>query len=343
MTRIGMVLTIVVLALVFARDPAAAQTAMGFASYGGAYQDAQRKVMLEPAGKAFNVTFTEGQLFGVGPVREQVKSGQVKWDIAVLSLPDAAIASKEGLVEPLDYAVIDARGLAKEMAHRDFVCQNYTSNIIGWNSTKLAGPAPQTWAEFFDTAKFPGMRALRNRAITSLEIVLLADGVAPDKLYPLDVDRGFRFLEKHRASIGTFWTSGAQPAELVKTGKADLVHIWSGRAVAAQREGVPVQFHYNQGLLGADCLVVPKGAPQKALAMKVVATFLDPGRQAELAKLLDYGPTNPRALEVGMTKEEAARMNSSPENIRTQVLIDPWWWAENGARVEARWAEFLKK
>ena len=27
----------------------------------------------------------------------------------------------------------------------------------------------------------------------------------------------------------------------------------------------------------------------------------------------------------------------------TQVLIDPWWWAENGARVEARWAEFVKK
>src|SRR4029453_11219446 len=90
MTRMRMVLTIVVLALVFTRGPAAAQTAMGFASYGGAYQDAQRKVMLEPAGKAFNVTFTEGQLFGVGPVREQVKSGQVKCDIEGLSPPHAA-------------------------------------------------------------------------------------------------------------------------------------------------------------------------------------------------------------------------------------------------------------
>jgi putative spermidine/putrescine transport system substrate-binding protein len=342
MRRIGMAVTVVALGLVLAAH-AGAQTSLGFASYGGAYQDAQRKVLLDPAGKALNATFTEGQLFGVGPVRDQVKAGQVKWDIAVLSLPDAAIASKEGLVEPLDYGVIDARGLTKEMAHKDFLCLNYTSNIIAWNAAKFAGGAPQTWADFFDTARFPGARALRNRAITSLEIALLADGVAPDTLYPLDVDRGFRFLEKHRGSIGTFWTAGAQPADLVKTGKVELTHIWSGRAVAAQREGVPIQFHYNQGILGADCVVVPKGAPQKALAMKVIATFVDPARQAELAKLLDYGPTNARALEVGMTKDEAARMNSSPQNIRTQVLIDPWWWAENGARVEARWAEFVKK
>src|SRR6185369_809440 len=124
MRRIGMAVTVLALGLVLAGTVsvlglaahAGAQTSLGFASYGGAYQDAQRKVLLDPAGKALNATFTEGQLFGVGPVRDQVKAGQVKWDIAVLSLPDAAIASKEGLVEPLDYGVIDAQGLTKEMA-----------------------------------------------------------------------------------------------------------------------------------------------------------------------------------------------------------------------------------
>ncbi len=38
----------------------------------------------------------------------------------------------------------------------------------------------------------------------------MADGVAPDALYPLDVDRAFRKLEQIKPHIAVWWTSGGQ-------------------------------------------------------------------------------------------------------------------------------------
>ena len=63
--------------------------------------------------------------------------------------------------------------------------------------------------------KFPGRRALRNHPIATLEAALMADGVAPDKLYPLDVDRAFKKLEEikpqHHGVVDLGRAIGAAP------------------------------------------------------------------------------------------------------------------------------------
>ena len=52
-----------------------------------------------------------------------------------------------------------------------------------------SGKFPTNFKEFWDVEKFPGRRALRPRVSEMLEIALVADGVEPSKLYPLDVER----------------------------------------------------------------------------------------------------------------------------------------------------------
>src|SRR5258705_369542 len=51
---------------------------------------------------------------------------------------------------------------------------------------KFPNGGPQSWADFWDVKKFPGTRSLYNNAPRTLAFALLADGVAPDKLYPMD-------------------------------------------------------------------------------------------------------------------------------------------------------------
>ncbi len=49
--------------------------------------------------------------------------------------------------------------------------------IYAYNTETIKGGTPTTVADFFDTTKFPGKRALRKRPQGAMEWALIADGV----------------------------------------------------------------------------------------------------------------------------------------------------------------------
>ena len=79
-------------------------------------------------------------------------------------------------------------------AFRDTPVQNI-KDILGYVPGVIegtfSGTQPVTWADFFDTKKFPGKRAWPAEYFTggTMEAALLADGVAPDEIYPIDYER----------------------------------------------------------------------------------------------------------------------------------------------------------
>ncbi len=84
--------------------------------------------------------------------------------------------------------------------------------------------APANLADFFDTQKFPGRRALsRASAKFNLEMALLADGVAPGDVYktletPQGLDRAFAKLK----TLNPIWAHDSVGAlEWLKDGQAD--------------------------------------------------------------------------------------------------------------------------
>ncbi len=103
-----------------------------------------------------------------------------------------------------------------------------------------------------------------------------ADGVDPQKLYPLDVDRALKSLEKIKKNVVAWWASGAQSAQLPKDDEADMVAIRNGRAGAVIKDGAKAAITCNQGIFNIDCLVIPKGAKNAALAQKVIAMMVSP-------------------------------------------------------------------
>src|SRR4029078_12958119 len=135
--------------------PAAAQTTITFASFGGAYQAAQRKALLDPIEKALNIVIKEDTLTGIADVRAQVGANAVKWDVADLGAASCARGSAEGLFEPLDYNVIKTEGIDKTVVQKDWIGVIYYSTVIAWNTQKYGGNGPQSWADFWDATKFP--------------------------------------------------------------------------------------------------------------------------------------------------------------------------------------------
>src|SRR3970282_1499883 len=81
--------------------PKAEGTTLTFASYGGAYQEAQRKGWLEPYAALTGVTFQESEDSSEAPIKAQVEAGQVTWDIVDVG-NDFGLDANAALLEPLD-------------------------------------------------------------------------------------------------------------------------------------------------------------------------------------------------------------------------------------------------
>src|SRR6516165_2101981 len=55
-----------------------------------------------------------------------------------------------------------------------------------------------------------------NDAPRSMIFALLADGVPRDKLYPLDIDRAFKKLDRIKPHIKVWWREGNQSQQLIR-------------------------------------------------------------------------------------------------------------------------------
>lgn len=315
------------------------QESITISNYGGAYGEAMWNAIWAPAAEDLGITINQDTLGGLSDVRAQVRANAVTWDIGELTVDECAVGEKEGLFEPLTFDPAVIEGYEGNSVRDSYVLVNTASYVLGWN----ADMKPLTsWADFWDTENFPGVRALRNDPLENLIVALLADGVPLSEAYPPDLDRAFAKLEEIKPEISVWWSSGAQGAQLLADGEVDYLGIWSTRASAAIKQGAPAQFTWNEGVLIPDCLFIPKGAPHAELAKKVFDRALAADLQAKLPTFIDASPITTKAYENDLIPADlAAEQATSPENVALQVWTDGDWWAENGAAVRERWSAFM--
>ena len=317
------------------------------ASWGGSYQEAQSKALFEPAAANTGIVVKQETYGGMSDVRLQVSSGAVSLDIVASGSGSAARAGAEGLLEPLDYSVIDVSDFYPTLKSEFCVGGDVFSTVYAWNTETYGDDGPQSWADFFDTGKFPGKRAYRNSVAGALEPALMADGVAPEDVYAvLDSEEGIkRALDKIRElkpNIDVFWSSGAQHAQLMKDGEVDMATGWNGRFDNAAKDGGKVKYIFNQALLDYDCFAIPKGAPNKDTAMEFLAEISKAEYQDDLPKYITYGPTNKAAYETGeISAEVAAGLPSSPANAAMQLPISLEWYAKWETIADEMYQEML--
>ena len=315
------------------------------ASWGGSYQEAQSKAFFKPTAEALGMTIKEDTTNGLDDVRLQVTGNAVKWDLVELGADECARGTKEGLFEKLDYGQIDSSGIDPNLVHDDWVGITYYSVILVYNTDVFGKNGPKTWADFWNVEKFPGRRALGGAFATeTLTVAAIADGVPLDKVYPLDIDRALKSVDKIRSHVDAWWTSGAQAMQLVKDGEVDMASIWNGRASTLKDQGAPISYSYDQGVLTADCMVIPKGAKNKEAAMKALAMFLKPEIQANLPLYIANGPVNQKAFDTGkIPADKIAGINSAPENVKKQVLLDPAFWGDHLVEAQEKFDNLIQQ
>ncbi|TMV09312.1 polyamine ABC transporter substrate-binding protein [Arenibacterium halophilum] len=303
------------------------------ASWGGSFQEAQSKALFEPAEKA-GFTVKQETYGGMSDVRLQVSTGQVSLDIVASGSGSAARAGAEGLLEKLDYSVIDVSSFYPNLYSDYCVGGDVFSTVYAWNTDTYGENGPQSWADFWDVEKFPGKRAYRDKVAGALEPALMADGVAPEDVYEVlsseeGIERALNKIRELKPHIDVFWSSGAQQAQLMKDGEVDMTTGWNGRFDNAAKDGAKVDYSFNQALLDYDCFAIPKGAPNKDAAMAFLAEISKPEYQDDLPKYITYGPTNKAAYDTGeISAEVASGLPSSPENAAMQLPINLEWYAE---------------
>lgn len=306
---------------------------------------------VEAFSQAFGVPFTRKTgikvvVVGTGPavgvIRAMVESGRVIWDATDGGIVDSLTLGRLGLVEPIDYGIVDRSQLPPALAATYGVSNYVFSNVIAYDAQATRGAVPRDWADFFDLKKFPGKRTMCKYIQGQLETVLLADGVPADKLYPLDVDRAFRKLRPLLPQI-IFWDGGAQSQQLFRDGEVVMGNIWHTRANLLRKED-PERFNWtwSQNLFFASAWSVPKGNPAGKRVFEFINSSLDPASQLILFRLMGNGPSNPKTLAL-MTPQELALNPTSPMNARTRVPIDPAYYAQNESDLQNRYLDFISR
>jgi putative spermidine/putrescine transport system substrate-binding protein len=334
-------------ASLFVAGGALAQQSITVSSWGGAFQKAQREAWFNVVEKELGITMKEDTTSGIADVRAQVASGRPTWDLTTQGFYTCALLEKEGKLEKLDPAIVNDAGVPKNLKSASCISQIVYSVAIGWR-IKAFDKKPTGWAAFWDTKNFPGQRSMRRHPIYNLEAALIADGVPTDKLYPIDVDRAFKKLEELKPHVLVWWNSGAQSAQILQDGEVDMVGAWNGRVQAVMKEkegkGGPLGITFDQQMLVSDCWMIPKGAPNKDLAMKAIAIMMRPEVQARIPQYINYAPANAAAFETGLiSKEMAADLPNSPENIGKGFYLSVDWWVENSDEMVKRFDAFAQK
>ena len=312
---------------------------------GGASGDAMWECYANPYGKVTGIRVIHDTAVNFSKLKAMVETGNVQYDLAELYGMDLyEIGLKQNLFEPIDYTVVKKSDDYFEgtfLSHA--VIHDYYATVLSYDASKYPqGKAPQSWEDFWNVKTFPGSRALYNGPLNNLEFALLADGVKPENLYPLDMDRAFKSLDKIKKYVKVWWSAGAQPAQLLTDKEVVMASAWNGRIYDIIKGGAKVGIQWNQGIIMRSPVVVPKGAPNKKQAMEFLDQFSNPDYQACFANKLGY-PGTYKYLSEKVNAEVRPYLVTYPDNMEKMIWNNYKWWVEHKAEAEERWSAWMLK
>ncbi len=314
-----------------------------FCSWGGTLQAMERAAFVEPFLAAKDIAFQEASPTAYAKIKAQVQAGAVEWDLVTVGGQWLYQGGNDGLLEAMDYSIIKNEDLAGSWKAKNGVYTSTGSTVIAYNTDVFTQDrAPRTWEDFWNVRDFPGPRSLFSRMYYNYEAALRAAGVPPESVYPVTEDKVrlmFQKLEEIKPSVAVWWTSGAQPPQLLSTGEVAVAMAWNGRILDARNNSAPVAMELRSGIVWGNAFVIPKGSPYKDLAMEIINYAISEEAQDRLIPIGAYGPV----LEKSAAKADAAeaeRLVTYPENLKDVVIFNDEEAAAYLSKYEAEWQKF---
>jgi len=333
----------------------AAGRGVTFTSWTGPYMRSQMLGFVRPyeekTGARVNVEHYAG---GIVEIRDQVESANVIWDVVDLTQADSLRACNEGLLENLEN--IDLPNGADGTSFRDDFVDGALNTcgvgVIVWatafsyNHETFAANPPTSIADFFDTGKFPGPRAIRNDPSVIMEWALIADGVKPDDVYstletPEGVERALDRMDAIKAGL-ILWTKGSEPIRLLNGGEAAMSMIWATTGATASRQaGAKFSMVWDGRVIELDLFGIPKGSRNVEAAIEFIRFASSSASLANMVKQLPNGPTRKSSLAL-LPEDVLSQLPNGPayEN-KTSIRSDAQWWSQNYAPLKEAFDAWL--
>jgi putative spermidine/putrescine transport system substrate-binding protein len=328
----------------------AAERPVTYFSYGGAWKQAIMGAFGDPFTKKTGIPVQYQEPYSFAKLRAMHEAKAQQIDIVGVNGMDVYIAARLKMITPVDWSLIDKSVLDPQQLHHENVigCASQSMNVCyskkKWPGDNHPSSHPNSWADFWNVEKFPGRRSLRRDALWTMEAALKADGVKDDAFYPLDVERAFRSLDRIKPHIKTWWSDNSQAQQLMEQEEVDLIYMTNGRATQSILDHkAAFEMIWNEAIYAghAEGWIVPVGCPNPQGGMKFLDIVGRPEHQAVFARLLYYAPQHPKAFDL-LEPKLAKLMPSYPENEKLAHTINYQWWADNNARVQRRFEQWLQ-
>lgn len=328
--------------LILTPGKAKASTVIRFAHGGGRTKDAQNLHIVKPFMEETGievVDYTGEQ--GLAKMKAMVKTGNLEFDVVSHSGFFGVAAGKEGLLEKLDRSRLDLSGYATpQWLWENTMAWSYYTGGIGYN-TEATGhdQVARTWPDHWNVEKFPGRRGFVTYPQETLEAALMADGIAPKDLYPLDVERAFKSLDRIKPDVRLWVAKSAKTVEHLQTKELDFAYTYSGRIEKAGAEGFPLAFNNDMPISVPQNISIMKGTSNYDACMQLVEWMVfHPSGINYLTEFIGYGPTSTVRID-GLSDDVKSKLPRIDNPQACWVDVD--WWGENSVEITKRYKEWM--
>jgi putative spermidine/putrescine transport system substrate-binding protein len=298
-----------------------------FVDYGGPTGEAMKRVYYGPFAEKTGLKVLHDAPYDPAKHKAQVDAARVTWDVVNGASLTAISFCRTGLLEPLDPSLFDEIDPKFKTGDCAVPINTYAS-VLAYDKKFEASP-PAGWADYFDLEKYPGKRGMwKSVGLHQLEIALLADGVSPEELYPLDLDRAIAKLDTIKDQI-VFYESLAQGGEQMLSGAVVMTDTAGQRGMAASRDGAQFLPQWNQAVIAWEAYGIPKGSKNKQAAQALLRYMGTAEAQSRVAGEAGMGSTAKDPVEAPGLDALHQLWLPAGDNLKTAVTVDPAWWADH--------------
>ena len=283
-----------------------------FVSWGGGFQEGQRKAYLAPFQEKFGVKIIEDSPpTPYSKIGVMAETGNITWHIVDIGVGGGGLA-EAGQLEAYDKSIVDTRRWVpgtESPFHGGG--GDIGSDVLLINTKTWPEGGPSTAADFFDVEKFPGRRGiyppdfgwktLIRWAVLSRHQDWLETDAGKAKLVTLEpdeIDEAFEVLEEFHPKIAVFQQAVNDCFTLIMSDELDMCMSDNLAPVEPIQQGAPIRICWTCGHWGfADVWVTPRGlAEQDPQKFELVQLFMAwtgfPERNAQISRYLAVGPIN---------------------------------------------------
>ena len=288
----------------------------------------------------------------------RAQAGSPAWDVVDLDQTALTQACEQGLLERLDPTLLQP-GPDGTPPAEDFLpgaIQPCGVANVAWSAVivydKGLKTAPTKIENVFDLKRYPGKRALPRTPQHTLELALLADGVAPDQVYALlatkeGQDRAFARLNAIKDQI-VWWDKARDGLDKIAQKQAAMGVAFNGRAFMAMiKSRQPVAVLWDHQIYHLNYWAIPKGAKFAGPAREFIGFATAAGPMSDQTRLLPYGPARVSAVRL-VGKHAELNLDMKPflptyqPNLQGALAFDDAWWTAGEPALKERFNAWIE-